>query len=219
MKLCFEEKARACTLRNVTALFLLCAATALPQAGGFGASPGSLYAPSGRLADATRDLRANQAGDVITIVVNESAAAVASGATNTSRKSTATSQITSLAGTLAAGNPLTNLLNTAGNQQLQGAGQTSRNLTLATTISARVVDVTPSGNLEVEGVKNVGVNSEKQTVIVRGLVRPSDLTTANTVLSNQIADLTVQVNGKGVVGDAIRRPHFLYRMLLGLLPF
>jgi flagellar basal body L-ring protein FlgH len=51
------------------------------------------------------------------------------------------------------------------------------------------------------------------------MVRPSDLTTANTVLSNQVADLQVQVNGKGVVGDAIRRPHFMYRMLLGLLPF
>jgi hypothetical protein len=27
------------------------------------------------------------------------------------------------------------------------------------------------------------------------------------------------VNGKGVVGDAIRRPFFLYRLLLGILPF
>ena len=82
-----------------------------------------------------------------------------------------------------------------------------------------MVDITPNGILVVEGVKNVGVNSEKQTVTVRGMVRPSDLTTANTVLSNQVADLQVQVNGKGVVGDAIRRPHFMYRMLLGLLPF
>jgi flagellar L-ring protein precursor FlgH len=206
-------------LLKPTALALLCASPAFSQLGGFGASPGSLYAPSGRLADATRDLRANQTGDVITIVVNESASAVASGATNTARKSTATNKITSLAGTLAAGNPIASLLDVSGAQQLQGTGQTTRNLTLATTISARVVDVTPNGILMVEGIKNVGVNSEKQTVTVRGMVRPSDLTTANTVLSNQIADLQVQVNGKGVVGDAIRRPHFLYRMLLGLLPF
>jgi flagellar L-ring protein precursor FlgH len=197
----------------------LFASTAFCQMGGFGSSPGSIYAPSGRLADATRDLRANQAGDVITIIVNESASAVASGATNTARKSTATSQISSLAGTVAAANPLTNLLDVAGNQQLQGSGQTTRNLTLATTISARVVDITPNGILVIEGIKNVGVNSEKQTVTVRGMVRPADLTTANTVLSNQVADLQIQVNGKGVVGDAIRRPHFLYRMLLGLLPF
>ena len=31
--------------------------------------------------------------------------------------------------------------------------------------------------------------------------------------------LEVRINGKGVVNDAVRRPFFLYRMLLGLLPF
>jgi flagellar L-ring protein precursor FlgH len=35
----------------------------------------------------------------------------------------------------------------------------------------------------------------------------------------QIADLTIKVTGKGVVGDAVRRPNILYRLLLGLLPF
>jgi len=31
--------------------------------------------------------------------------------------------------------------------------------------------------------------------------------------------MELRINGKGVVGDAIRRPNFLYRLLLGLLPF
>jgi hypothetical protein len=39
------------------------------------------------------------------------------------------------------------------------------------------------------------------------------------VRSDRLANLEIHVNGKGVVGDAIRRPHFLYRLLLGLLPF
>ncbi len=51
------------------------------------------------------------------------------------------------------------------------------------------------------------------------MIRPVDLTTNNIISSNQIANLSLQINGKGVVGDAIRRPHFLYRLLLGLLPF
>ncbi len=71
----------------------------------------------------------------------------------------------------------------------------------------------------VEGTKDIAVNSEKQSITVHGLVRPADLTTANTMLSTQVANLQIQVNGKGVVGDAIRRPNFLYRLLLGLLPF
>jgi flagellar L-ring protein precursor FlgH len=203
---------------------LLCAAVLLPvdvgaQSGGLGASPGSLFAPSGRLADSTRDLRASQVDDMVTIVIAESASAVASGVTNTSRKSSATNSITSLAGTLAATNPLANLAGISNAQQIQGTGQTSRNLTLSTTVSARVVDVTPNGTLIIEGAKDIAVNSERQTVRVRGMVRPADLTTANTVQSNQVANLQVQITGKGVVNDAIKRPAWLYRVLLGLLPF
>jgi flagellar L-ring protein precursor FlgH len=180
-------------------------------------SPGSLYASGGRLADFTRDLRATEVGDIVTIVVNDTASALANGATNTARKSSAKAGINSIAGIT---NPrLQNLLNLSNDQQLQGTGQTSRNMTITTTISANVVEVLPSGALRVEGTKNVGVNSEKQSIVIKGLIRPADLTTANTIASNQVANLSVQVNGKGVVGDAIRRPHFMYRLIMGLLPF
>ena len=206
--------------RHLTAaIALLLPVFAWAQTGGLGASPGSLFSPSGRLNDSTRDLRASQVDDIITIVVTESASAVASGVTNTSRKSTAKNTITSLAGALAADSPLGNLANLANTQQIQGTGQTSRNISISTTLTARVVDVTPNGNLVVEGLKDISVNSEKQTIHVRGLVRPADLSTANAVPSTRVADLQVQVNGKGVVGDAIKRPFFLYRLLLGLLPF
>ena len=198
---------------------LLLPFAALAQNGGLGASPGSLFSPSGRLADSTRDLRASQMDDIVTILVTESASAVASGVTNTSRKSTAKNTITSLAGTLAAGNPLGSLADLANTQQIQGTGQTSRNMTISTTLSARVVDVTPNGTLVVEGSKDISVNSERQTISVHGMVRPADLSTANTVLSTRVANLQVKVNGKGVVGDAVKRPFFLYRILLGLLPF
>ncbi len=180
-------------------------------------SPGSLYSPGGRLADFTRDVRAADVGDIVTILVNDSASALAKGATNTSRKSSASSKITGLVG---AANPrLANLLNVAGDQELQGQGQTSRGMTLSTTISARVVQVAPNGTLIVEGIKSIAVNSEKQHIVLHGLIRPSDLTPANTVRSDQVANLEIKVDGKGVVGDAVRRPHFLYRLLLGLLPF
>jgi flagellar L-ring protein precursor FlgH len=76
-----------------------------------------------------------------------------------------------------------------------------------------------NGNLVIEGAKDVSVNSERQVVVVRGICRPQDLSVANTVRSEQLALLEVRVNGKGVVEDAVRRPWFLYRLLLGVLPF
>ena len=184
-----------------------------------GSSPGSLFSPSGRLADPTRDLRAAEVGDLVTIVVSDSASAIAKGVTNTSRKSSAKNGISSLAGSVAASSPLASLANLSNAQQLDSQGQTSRNMTLSTTISARVVAATANGTLAVEGSKDIWVNSERQTISLTGLIRASDLTTANTVRSDQVADLSIHVNGRGVVGDAIKRPFIFYRILLGLLPF
>lgn len=200
-------------------LYVLLGGAACAQSLSLGGSPGSLYAPSGSLADAGRDLRAGSRDDVLTIIVSESTSALASGVTNTARTSTAASGISGLAGTLPATSALQNLLTSSNAQKLQGTGQTTRVSTLTTTVSVRVVDVTPNGTLVVEGTKNLSVNSEHQTVVVRGLVRPADLTTANTVLSTQVGNLEVRVDGKGVVNDALKRPFFLYRLLLGLLPF
>jgi flagellar L-ring protein precursor FlgH len=63
------------------------------------------------------------------------------------------------------------------------------------------------------------VNSENQVITVRGVIRPIDLDTTNTVVSARLAQMEIKVEGKGNVNDAIKRPFFLYRLLLGLLPF
>src|SRR5262249_10586044 len=120
-----------------------------------GASPGSLFSASGRLADATRDLRAGEVGDLVTIVVSDRASAIAKGVTNTTRKSSAKNTISSLAGTVASTSPLSSLANLANAQQLDSQGQTSRDMTLSTTISARVTEVTANGTLLVEGSKDI----------------------------------------------------------------
>ncbi|MEO7144981.1 MAG: flagellar basal body L-ring protein FlgH [Bryobacteraceae bacterium] len=183
------------------------------------ASPGSLYSSNAIFANLARDLRASQLDDIVTIIVADQASAVATGATNTSRKSSSKTSITAFAGLTRAKGPLANLTNLAGDQQLQGQGTTSRQTTLSTTVSARVTNVLPNGNLVVEALKNISVNSEHQTVRVRGVIRPVDLNPDNSIASNKVADLEVQVNGKGVVNDSVRRPFVLYRILLGLLPF
>jgi flagellar L-ring protein precursor FlgH len=90
---------------------------------------------------------------------------------------------------------------------------------MTTTLTARVTQVLPNGNLVLSGSKDVQVNSEHQEVLVRGVIRPIDLTPDNQVGSDRLAQLEVRINGKGVVNDAVRRPFILYRLLLGLLPF
>jgi flagellar L-ring protein precursor FlgH len=195
------------------------AAEAAQQAEGQTPTVGSLWTSSAQFADLGRDLKASQVNDLVTIVVTEQASAVSSGTSKTQRKSSATNSVAALAGITKATGPLANLANMSGNQQLDAAGTTSRQTTITTTLSARVTRVLPNGYLLLEGSKDVQINSEHQTVTVRGVLRPADLASDNSVPSNRLAQMEIRLNGKGVVGDAIRRPFILYRLLLGILPF
>jgi len=182
-------------------------------------SKGSIWSPSSRLTDLARDVRATQVDDIVTIYVVERASAVSKGATKSSRQSGVSASVDAFGGLTKASGPLANLAGAKSQSQLNGEAETSRETLLTTTLATRVTQVLPNGNLVVEGTKDIQVNSERQLVTVRGVVRPSDLNAQNVVRSDRVAQLEVRIDGKGVVGDAIRRPFFLYRLLLGILPF
>jgi flagellar L-ring protein FlgH len=188
-------------------------------ASGVQPSPGSLFVSTARLADAARDMRASQVDDVVTIVVSDRASALAKGTVSSARKSSTKNSITTLLGQPSPVGALANLAGVSGDTQLTGDAQTSRETLLTTTITARVTHVLANGNLVLEAAKDVMINSERQMISVRGVVRPTDLSSFNQVRSDRLAMLEIRVNGKGVVGDAIRRPAIFYRILLGLLPF
>lgn len=182
------------------------------------ASPGSLYSASAPFANFTREFRAGSVDDLVTVIVSDKASAVTNGTTNTQRKTSSTGSITSLFGQTLG--PLNGLSTTmAGNNQLQGQGTTGRNSTLTATLTVRVTHVLPGGNLVVQGMKQVDVNSEHQWVAIRGVIRAKDLTPANTIQSDLVANMELKVNGKGVINDSVRRPNILYRILMGILPF
>jgi flagellar L-ring protein precursor FlgH len=182
-------------------------------------APGSAWSPNARLFDVATDLRASRVNDIVTIIVQERASAVSQGSVSSERSASANASIGALAGIPSPVGGLQNLLGVDSDKTLEGTGETSRRTVLTATMAARVVEVLPNGNLVIEGEKSVGVNSEVQVIKLRGVVRPYDVSVANAISSEQIAQLELRVNGKGVVGDAIRRPNFLYRFILGILPF
>jgi len=184
-----------------------------------GGTPGSLWSDAAVLFSLAADLRASRPGDVVTIVVSERASAVTTGNTRTARTSSAKAKIDALTGIPRVPGPLPNLLALSSQNQLDGQGITSRETTLNATLAARVTHAFPNGLLVVEGTKTVTVNSEAQLIRVRGVVRAVDLSTTNSVTTDRLAQMEVSVNGRGVVNDSIRRPNFLYRLILGILPF
>jgi flagellar L-ring protein precursor FlgH len=180
---------------------------------------GSLWSPASRLSDIGSDLRAVQVNDLVTVVVSEQASAVVTGDVKTSRVSSVKASITSLFAPKSPTGALSNLANSSNDTELAGTGETSRGAQISTTLSARVTHVLPNGYLVLEGSKDVQVSAEFQQVTLRGIIRPVDVSPGNVVSSTQIAQMEVKVNGKGVIGDAIRRPNILYRLFLGILPF
>jgi flagellar L-ring protein precursor FlgH len=181
--------------------------------------PGSVWSQNALYSNLGMDLRASRVNDLVNIVVTETFSAVANGDVKTQRQSTAQSNIAQLAGITKTTGPLANLLGTNTQTQLQGTGETSRGAVLTANLSARVTHVLPNGYLVIEGTKRVQVSSENQVVTVRGVIRPVDLAPNNSISSNLIAQMEIQVSGKGVINDTIHRPNILYRILLGILPF
>jgi flagellar L-ring protein precursor FlgH len=100
----------------------------------------------------------------------------------------------------------------------EGEGSTSREDTLTGTIAAQVVEVFPNGDLRIQGNREVTVNSETQTMTIKGIVRRIDLDTSNTVLSTAVADAVISYTGLGVVDD-VQRPGWATRIFNWLTPF
>lgn len=83
--------------------------------------------------------------------------------------------------------------------QSNNLGTTTRNGSILFTITARIEDILPNGNLIITAHKNMRVNDEDNEMILTGIVRQNDVTAANTVESRQIADMRIDVMGTGPV--------------------
>jgi flagellar L-ring protein precursor FlgH len=184
-----------------------------------GPASGSLYLSTGFLGEVSRDPKAAQVGDLVTVQIVEQASALTSGATAQNRASSSDNAITRFLGIPGVRSPLGNLLQSAGESSLQGQGSTSRQTSVSAVLTTHVTHVMPNGNIIVEGGKEIVVNSERQVVWLRGVVRPADISPDNSVASSRIGLMDLRVNGRGVVNDAIRRPNFLFRLFQRILPF
>ena len=180
-------------------------------------STGSLWTNSGQYSNLFRDMKARYINDVVTIRVSETTQAVSSADASNRRGTSMSAGIPSLLGLENGVKELPNLISSAGQTRFDGEGSTSRETRLQTTMTARVIDVLPNGYLVVEGKREVRVNNENQTVILSGIVRPSDINRSNVVPSSAVAQMTVSVQGKGIVSQPLK-PGWLHQLLQGIWP-
>jgi flagellar L-ring protein precursor FlgH len=182
-------------------------------------SPGSIWVDSGRMASLSTDYKAMVVGDLIEIVVVQGVTASNANSVATARTFSANSGITALPGKPQAGAALANLIGLNSAEALAGKGAASTATNVTTNLSGRVVAVLASGNLVVEAERVINMNHEKQTILLRGVVRRGDIGANNTVASDSVGDLELEIKGKGVISDGVRPPHKILRTILNFLDF
>jgi len=183
------------------------------------AVPGSIWTDSGRLTRMATDVRAMRPHDLISVVVSENLAASTDGTVKNSRASNASSTVSALFGTLHPGNALQNLVNQTSSSGLNAQGTSATNSSLSTTFGGQVIEVLSNGTLVIEAARQVEFSQQTQTIILRGLVRPEDISQQNQVLSTAISSLELEVRGKGIINDYTHRPNLLVRLLQKALIF
>jgi flagellar L-ring protein precursor FlgH len=180
-------------------------------------SSGSLFTTAGLLADPYADFKAHQVGDSISVQIVESTTISQSGTVASQRDFSHSSAVTGVGGQ--SPSFLNPLLAANSSTKLTGSGATDSKSSLNTVIAAQVVAVLPSGLLVIEACRHVLANQQHEDVILRGVVRPADISSGNLVYSYQLSNLQLEVKGKGVISDSVRRPNIVMRTLLRWLNF
>lgn len=181
-------------------------------------SLGSIWEDAGAMAALSADYKARNVGDTIEIVVVQGLTSSNANSVDTARTLTTSSGISSLPGRINVGG-VSNLLGLNSSEALAGKGAASTATSVFTNLAGRVVAVLPSGNLVVEARRIINMNNEKQTIMLRGVVRRGDIGPTNMVASDSVGDLELEIKGKGVISDGVRQPNRVIRTLLHLLDF
>ncbi len=163
-----------------------------------------------RSASMYTDIKANEIGDVLTVLIVESSSAQNNVQTNTQKSSEFDLDAGPGFGSL----DMIPLFGASGESENKSnnQGQTSRSGNLKARMTVQVVGKRNNGDLVIEGSRMVGINNDKEMLTLTGVVRAEDVQTDNTVYSYQIADAQINYRGKGAASNG-GKPGWIMRFL------
>lgn len=176
------------------------------------ASAGSLWRTGARTF--FRDQRARRVGDILTVRINIDDRASVQNSTQRQRSNGYQTGVGALFGlegdTLGRAFPggfdAGNMIELGGESSSSGSGVIQRAERVNLTIAAVVTAVLPNGNLVIQGRQEVRTNREVRELTVAGIVRPEDISSANTIDHTQIAEARISYGGRGDVSRVQAAP-------------
>jgi flagellar L-ring protein FlgH len=175
---------------------------------------GSIY-QEGHYVPLTSGTRASQVGDILTIMLVERTSSSKSNSASTDR-----------GGDIGLTPPVTGILSAikptdvkiSGKQSFKGKGETAQSNQLSGEVSVTVAAVYPNGTMFIRGEKLMTLNRGDEAVQISGLVRASDISNDNRILSTRVADARINYVGKGEIARASQQG-WLQRFFSKISPF
>lgn len=185
--------------------------------------PNSLWRPGSRAF--FKDLRASDIGDIVTVVIDIDENAQLDNSTTRTRNNSENVDVDSLLGYENALNSvLPEAVNPAallafdGQTSNSGGGAIDRQEAISVSVAAVVTQVLPNGNLVIHGRQETRVNYELRELQIAGVIRPQDISTANTVSYEKIAEARLAYGGRGQVSD-FQQPRWGTQIMDVIMPF
>jgi len=189
--------------------------------------PGSLWEERNSESILFMDHKASQVNDIVTVQIVESVTGAGTSNSKYEKETELGFQVDSLFGLpqslgmnnfLGLGSPFQPGVKGSTINDFEGKGTTARTGTLQGTITCRVVELFPNGNMEIRGSREVTVNREQQFIVLSGVIRQEDISAFNTIRSDHIADARIEYYGEGILADK-ESPGWLARLLDWVWPF
>jgi flagellar L-ring protein precursor FlgH len=159
------------------------------------------------------DQRARRIGDILTVTINIDDQAQTQNTTARTRSNDMAGGVSNLFGlensigrAFPGGFDPANMVGMSGSSNANGSGSVSRSEKVSLTIAAVVTDVLGNGNLVIQGRQEVRTNREVRELTVAGIVRPEDISSANTIDHTQIAEARISYGGRGDISRVQATP-------------
>jgi flagellar L-ring protein precursor FlgH len=172
------------------------------------------------------DHRASARGDILTVVVEINDQATINDSTGRSRTASEKMGMPSLFGipqrldaaVLPDGASSADLVSVNSASTFAGTGNVARNEKVTLRLAATVVEELPNGVLRIAGQQQVRVNNELRDLIVKGYVRPDDISRQNEITYDKIAEAQISYGGRGHITD-VQQPGWGQQTVDAIIPF
>ena len=207
-------KHRCSTAVAVALAMVVTACTGIPErsAPGYEATPPEAMTPPPNTTGAIyqsgydlvlfEDLRARRAGDVLQVILVEQTDGEQSSKTEIDKETSNSLANPTLFGKQRNVGGSNFGLDIDSTNEFEGEGESNQSNKLSGSITVTVASVLPNGNLVVQREKWIQINQGNEYIRLKGIVRPVDISSANTVRSTQIADAKISYGGTGTMNEA-----------------